>query len=175
MNTSRTHTVLSVVLLGAGLLATPAVVRAEPVSQPAGWGLGLMLGAPTGLTVKRWNGGANAWDVGLGVGPGLRLHADYLWGLAQLLSDKSDLTLDLYLGVGPVLGAARGWCGTAYRPRDKCGDGGLFGGARVPFGLDVRLARAPFTFGLEVAPGVWLSPDFVDGLLDVLLFGRFLL
>lgn len=165
------------VLFWATLLSATAPAYAEPVSQPEGWGLGIMLGAPTGLTLKNWTGGANAWDIGLGVGPGLRLHGDYLWGLAQVMSNKSDLTLDLYLGVGPVIGAAHGWCGTGFRPKGACGGGGgrLFAGARVPFGIEARLARAPFTFGLELAPGLWLSPDFVDGLLDVFLFGRFLL
>jgi hypothetical protein len=170
------HHVLSMALLAAALVVTAAPARAEPVSQPTGWGLGLMLGAPTGLTVKRWIGGANAWDVGVGVGPGFRLHGDFLWGLAELLPNKSDLTLDIYLGIGPVIGVARGWCGTTYRPRDECGggDGELFGGARVPLGLDARLARLPINFGLEVAPGVWLGRDFATGLLDVFLFVRFL-
>lgn len=169
------HLLRCAALLGATLLVTATPVRAEPVSQPEGWGLGVMLGAPTGLAVKHWNGGPNAFDLGLGVGPGLRLHGDFLWGLAQVMSDKSDLTLDLYLGVGPVLGVARGWCGTAFAPVDRCGRGDFFFGARVPFGIDARLARFPFTFGLELAPGVWLNPKFVSGLLDVLLFGRFVL
>ena len=169
-----TYRLLWIALLGSALLFTAAPVRAEPVSQPDGWGLGFMLGAPTGLTLKKWNGGANAWDLGLGVGPGLRIHGDYLWGLAQLLTNKSTLTLDLYLGVGPVIGVERGWCGTSYRPRHDCGNGALFAGARVPFGLDMRLARAPVTFGLELAPGLWFGRDFVSGLLDVFLFVRFL-
>lgn len=152
----------------------PPSARATAVSHPAGFSLGLMLGDPTGVLMKQDLGGANAWDVGLGVGPGLRLHGDYLWGLTQLLSDTSTLTLDMYLGAGPVLGIGRGWCGTAYNPRGDCG-GGVFGGVRVPFGLDARLTRAPVAFGLELAPGVRVGQNEVSELLDLFLFGRFYL
>lgn len=174
---TTTRALLATALVATALGVVAAPVRADAVSQPAGWGLGLMLGAPTGLTLKYWTGAANALDLGLGVGPGLRVHGDYLWGIAQLLSNKSDLTLDLYVGAGPVLGVSRGWCGTAFRPRPKggCREGALFVGARVPFGLDARVTRAPVTFGLELAPGLWLGRDFVSGLLDAFLFVRVLL
>ena len=170
-----THQLLPLAALGLAVLGNSLPARAEPVSQPTSWGLGLMLGDPTGLTAKYWLGGANALDLGLGVGPGVRLHADFLWGLAQVLPNTSTLTLDLYLGVGPVIGIARGWCGRVFSPRDECGDGPLFVGARVPFGLDMRLRRAPVAFGLEIAPGIWLGRSFVSGLLDVFLFVRFVL
>lgn len=167
---------VSVLLLTVTLLAaTSRRVQAAPVSHPAGVALGLMLGDPTGLTLKQTLGGPDAWDLGLGVGPGLRLHADYLWGIAQLLSNTSTLTLDIYIGAGPVLGIARGWCGSSYNPGHDCGGRGVFLGARVPFGLEARLTRAPVTFGLEIAPGLWFAQDFADGLLDVFLFVRFLI
>jgi len=164
-------------LATAGLLLLTTAPRAEagPVSNPPGLGLGLMLGDPTGLTLKQTLGGPNAWDLGVGVGPGLRLHADYLWGVAQLLSNTSTLSLDIYLGVGPVLGIARGWCGSTVSPGGDCRSRGIFAGVRVPFGLEARLARAPVTFGLEIAPGLWVGQHFSDGLLDVFLFVRFLL
>ena len=167
--------VLTAVLAMSVLLATAGgAAHASPaVSHPVGISLGLMLGDPTGLTLKQNLGGSNAWDLGVGVGPGLRLHADYLWGLAQLLSNTSAVTLDIYLGVGPVLGIARGWCGSSYNPNGVCGDRGVFAGARVPFGLEARLVRAPVSFGFEIAPGLWLGQNFASGLLDVFLFVRF--
>ncbi len=170
------HRLAPVVLVVALMFSIPArPVRAAPVSHPAGLGIGLMLGDPTGLTLKQTLGGANAWDLGVGIGPGVRLHADYLWGLAQLLSNTSTLSLDIYLGVGPVLGIARGWCGSSYDPGNACGGRGAFVGVRVPFGLEARLSRAPVTFGLEIAPGIWLGQNFSESLLDVFLFVRFLL
>jgi len=151
-------------LLGGGICA------AEPVQQREGWGLGLMLGYPIGLTAKYWLGGANAIDLGVGGGPGFRIHADFDWGLAQVLEKKTDLTLDLYLGVGGVVAFPSGFCGP-YGDR-FCGEQ-VFGGVRVPFGLDFRLRRAPVNFGLELAPGIWFG-SYVTGLFDGFLFVRYL-
>jgi hypothetical protein len=64
MNHSTITRLLWTALLGSTLLATPTPAHAVAVSQPEGWGIGLMLGAPTGLTVKHWNGGSNAFDLG---------------------------------------------------------------------------------------------------------------
>lgn len=169
-------------LLSAGILLTTAPVHADGVNQPAGWGLGLMLGSPTGITAKGWLGGANAWDVGLGFGgigfhPAFRVHANYLWGLAQILPDTSDVTLDLYLGAGALVGAGRyGPCDGRFDSRyyNDCGVGHLYGGVRVPLGLDLRFQNAPIQLGLEVAPGVTVSEHYVSGLLDVALTARYL-
>jgi hypothetical protein len=148
-----------------------SVASAEPVKQREGWGLGLMLGYPVGLNAKYWLGGPNAVDVAIGGGPGFRVHGDYDWGLVQLLRNKSDLTLDLYLGVGGAVGFASGFCG--YYGDRFCQDRFVVG-ARVPFGLDARLRRAPVNFGLELAPGIWVG-NYVEGLFDVFLFVRFLI
>lgn len=158
--------------------------QADSVNQPAGWGVGIMLGSPTGLTVKRWTGGANAWDVGLGFGgfgfnPGFRIHADYLWGLAQVLPDTSDVTLDIYLGVGPVVGVGYsryGYCRDRYDRRyyNDCDDGYLYGGGRVPLGVDLRFQKAPIELALEVAPGAVIHEYGMSGMLDGVLIARFL-
>ena len=159
-----------VISLAFGLLASTASA-AERVSQREGWGLGVMLGSPIGLTAKYWLGGANALDFGVGGGPGFRVHGDYTWGLAQVLENKRDLTLDLYLGAGGALAIASGFC-TYYGDR-FCQDR-VFGGLRVPIGLDARLRRAPVNFGIEFAPGIWFG-SYVTGLFDVFVFCRFLL
>lgn len=161
--------------LAVALLLGSSAASAEPVSHREGWAIGIMLGAPTALSLKNYLGGANAWDIGVGVGPGVRIHGDFLFGLAQLLRNKSDLTMDLYLGIGGALGVPRGWCGTAFRPDWKCGTGAVYGAVRVPMGLDLRLTRAPLSFGFELAPGVWFGEGFVGGLLDAAIFFRFLL
>jgi hypothetical protein len=133
-----------------------------------------MLGAPFGLTAKYWMGGANALDIGFGTGPGVRVHGDYLFGLAQVLRDKTDLTLDLYLGAGAGVGVGPSgyYCGF-YDQHDFC-DGTAFVLARVPFGIDARLKKAPVELGLELAPGFLIGRNF-HGLFDVFIFVRFIL
>lgn len=151
-------------------LFSGSAANSEPVSHPEGWGLGLMLGYPLGLTAKYWLGGPNALDIGVGGGPGFRIHADYNWGLAQVLKSKADLTLDLYLGLGGAVAFASGFC--AYYGDRFCRDR-VFAGARVPFGLDARLRKAPVNFGLELAPGIWVG-SYVEVLVDAFLFVRYL-
>jgi hypothetical protein len=152
------------------LLFSAPSPKAEPVHQPAGWGLGLMLGYPLGLNAKYWLGGANAFDLAIGGGPGFRLHGDYEWGLAQVLKNKSDLTLDLYLGAGGAVAIASGCCGYY---GDRFCQHRVFAGVRVPLGIDARLRKAPVDFGLELAPGIWVG-SYVEGLFDAFLFVHYL-
>ncbi|AKU91492.1 hypothetical protein [Vulgatibacter incomptus] len=168
----RSLLVASVFTLGAAF-AAPA--QAAPVRQPNAWGLGFMLGSPTGITAKHWLGGSDAIDIGVGAGPGFRVHADYLWGVAQLLNNTSDLHLDFYIGAGGLLGVARGWCSWYddhhRRYRSFCNDGGFLG-VRVPVGLDFVLRRAPISLGIEIAPGIVVSPHDADALVDAFFFAR---
>jgi len=161
------------VLLFAALLGVSSTAGAAPVRQPSSNALGFMLGGPTGISFKHWFGGSDAFDVGVGAGPGLRVHADYLWGIAQLLTNTSDMHLDFYVGAGGVLGfGGYGWCGWYDGRRGHyCADDAYLG-ARIPVGLDLGLRRAPITFGLEVAPGLAISPHRAGPLVDAFLYGR---
>lgn|SRR5215469_8643344 len=161
--------IASLCCLALFLFGAPSV-KAEPVNQPAGWGLGLMLGYPLGLNAKYWLGGPNAFDLAVGGGPGVRFHGDYEWGLAQVLKNKSDLTLDLYLGAGGAVTFASGFCGYY---GDKFCEHRVFAGVRVPFGIDARLRKAPVDFGLEIAPGIWFG-NYVEALFDAFLFVHFI-
>jgi hypothetical protein len=151
------------------LLALPAHAAVRSLDA---WELGLMLGSPTGLTLKKWLGGGSAFDVAVGGGPGLRFHGDYLLAIAEPVQSR-DVSLDLYLGGGAVVGTGDGFC-TYYRSRGYC-DGSAYFGGRVPLGLDVRLQKAPVALGLELAPGVIIGRPGADLLLDVFLYVRFVL
>lgn len=160
-------------LVFALLLGISSAAGASPVRQPNSNALGFMLGGPTGIGFKHWFGGSDAFDLGVGAGPGLRVHADYLWGIAQLLSNTSDMQLDFYLGAGGVLGfGGYGWCGWYDGRRGHYCHDDAYIGARIPIGLDMGLRRAPLSFGLEVAPGLAISPHGAGSLVDAFLFAR---
>ena len=172
---------LRVLAVAALLLALPAradegTVQTFSVHEPARWSVGLMLGAPTGISLKRYLGGRNAFDLNAAAayGPGLRLGADYLWGLAELLGDRSGANLDFYLGAGGFVGTLQGPCAGYGYWRDTC-NGDLFAGVRMPVGLELVFKRVPISLGLEVAPGIAFAPGRAGFMLDASLLVRVLL
>lgn len=136
------------------------------------FGLGLIIGDPTGLSGKGFVSETNAIDFAVGLafidGDHLHVHADYLWHFD--IKRWSSAQLDLHLGVGPKLGMHFGKDGPPGRPdRD---DEWIGIGARGPFGLTMRFLEAPFDIFLEVAAGLWIVPDpHFD--LDAAIGGRF--
>jgi len=138
------------------------------------WGIGLILGEPTGFSVKRYLG-RDAVHVYLGgaYGPGLRVGFDYLFGLARLQEGRN-ASLDLFVGLGAFAGALRGPCGGINNWQGDCnGDGYL--GARMPLGLEVRFHNAPISIGLELAPGLAFASGRSGLLVDADLAVRILL
>jgi hypothetical protein len=79
------------------------VITINVSAQNSGFGAGIMLGEPTGISLKNWISGTTAWDAGIAWGFGkngaFHLHGDYLWheyGLIEV--DRG--ALPLYYGVG---------------------------------------------------------------------------
>jgi hypothetical protein len=135
--------------------------------------LGLTIGDPFGISLKRYLGTANAWDVyaAFAYGPGIRFGGDWLWNLGRLIAERK-FELDLYAGVGPFIGALSDPCGPGFI-NNRC-NGDLYLGARVPLGVELLLREAPVTFGLELAPGIAFAPGRAGLLLDFLLAVRWL-
>jgi hypothetical protein len=158
-------------LVAAPVMAAPARGAIEPISRGDRWAFGVMLGDPTGLTLKRYLG-RNAFDAYLGFwAPGLRLGADFLWNLGRLVrSPKVDM--DLYVGAGAFGGALSGPCGPGFI---SCGGGEGYVGGRMPFGAELILKEAPVTFGAEIAPGIAAGNFGAGFILDFLLIARVLL
>lgn len=148
-------------ILAVGLLMCVSFSTATAGSNNSGFGLGIMLGEPSGLSGKLWTGGVTAFDFGLawstGNNSGMALHADYLLHKMDMINvDKG--ALPFYYGIG-----------FRYRDRDNSDDNF---GIRVPLGLDYLFAQSAFDVFFEVVPILDLSPD-TDFKFNVAIGGRY--
>lgn len=114
-------------------------------AQDKGFGLGIILGEPTGISGKYWLStnsaidGAAAWNFGSG--GYLHLHADYLLHNYDLIKVKEG-RLPLYYGIGGRIGF---------------GDKTVLG-LRGVVGLAYQFSGAPVDAFLEIAPLMDLVP-----------------
>jgi hypothetical protein len=82
------------------------VITTNVSGQSSGFGAGIMLGEPTGISLKNWISKTNAWDAGIAWGFGkhgaFHLHGDYLWHKYDIIKVEKGI-LPLYYGVGARL------------------------------------------------------------------------
>jgi hypothetical protein len=148
------------------LVGTVRTASATEVGYGRKFGLGFVLGDPTGLSAKYWVGPTNALDFGLGFwGYGVdrrcwnnggpcegysagSFNMDYLW---QSNIVRGQAQLDWHIGAG---GRAAWWGGC---------NGDCFGlKARMPLGLDLMFANPGFLeIFFEIAPSLWVVPGVV--------------
>jgi hypothetical protein len=137
------------------LVSVPA--RAQ---QVGGFGAGVILGDPTGLTVKTWLDATRALDAGVGFSGDAAFYADYLWTAWDLFPQPSQGKLGAYVGGGPRL------------EFDRDTEFGL----RTLAGATYWVANRPIEIFFEAGPVFRLAPDRgvdVDGGLGVrFYFGR---
>lgn len=152
--------------LALGALSTQA--------QKSGFGLGIMLGDPTGLSGKAWISSDRAIDFGLawGVwGRYLHLHGDYLLH-KQNLFEVSSGSFALQYGPGVRI---RSWRDGRYWHRGRWNDydGSRTSiGIRFPVGLTYAFEGAPVDAFIELAPTLDLAPGtYFD--LDAAIGARF--
>jgi hypothetical protein len=131
---------LGLVVLAFSLFIGERSARAE--GGP--FGLGLILGSPTGLSGKVYLSRKNAIDFAVGDFPvyhrGLGVHVDYLWHPVMLADDQA-FFLPLYFGIG-----ARVFDHHTDRYDDH-----LHVGARAPLGILFDFKRVPIDIFIELA------------------------
>ena len=123
------------------------------------FGVGFMLGEPTGLAWKYRISQANAVDGAIGFSPfdQYRIHVDYLWQSYPF----HDLNASVYYGVGGAVGFGH----TSYfvytnnGGRYFLGESDMGFAARVPVGLAYNVPRSPVNLFAEVAPLLILGPS----------------
>ncbi|MCU0915647.1 MAG: DUF3996 domain-containing protein [Planctomycetes bacterium] len=121
-------------------------------------GLGLILGEPTGLSVKYWLDDEHAIDGAAGWSfwddDGFQLHADYLWHNYELLDlGETEGRVPVYYGLGARL---------KFENDDNRGrgdDDDTVFGIRAPLGITYRFANEPLDLFAEIVPVLDLTPD----------------
>ncbi len=127
------------------------------LAQDHGFGLGVIIGEPTGISAKLWTSHENAFDFGLGWSVGgdrigryngyydggrrVHFHMDYLWHSFEAI--RSSERFPLYYGIGGRINSGAGYdASIALR--------GVFGIAWLPH-------RAPLDVFLELVPSLQLT------------------
>lgn len=134
------------ILCAVTILITLSILTpetAEAQGRGGDFGIGVMLGEPTGVSVKSWLSNSSAFDVGaawsLGEREALHMHADLLrhsWF-------EENQQLAFYYGIG----------GRVIFYDDA------HVGARIPLGLNYVFESIPFDLFIEAVPILDITPD----------------
>lgn len=129
------------------LLALVCVPRMEGADNKK-LGIGVVIGAPTGFSIKYWKGSvAYQGTLGAGVGGGLAIGADYLMHTNAFDNPRAPF----YYGPGIFIGDV-GFGGPEWTNNN------LFLGARFVFGVDYIFPDHPFDIALELGPALLVAP-----------------
>jgi hypothetical protein len=160
---------MKIFFLLAIVLSTIMISTKPMVAQDRGFGLGIIIGEPTGLSAKLWTSKTTAFDFGLGVSVGgdrisysgnydngsrVHFHMDYLWHSFNAISSSE--SFPLYYGLGGRFNSGGGYDGSL-------GLRGVFGIAWFPHAtpIDVFFELVPVLqltsslgFGIDAGFGV---------------------
>ena len=132
------------------VLAFSFVVSTASLAADRTVGVGIILGEPTGISIKKWTGSTTAFDLGLAWSLGgnneFHIHGDYLWHNYSVFKVDSG-KLPLYYGIG-----LRARLATDTQV-----------GVRGVIGLAYIFAEAPIDIFLEIAPVMDLIPGTAFG------------
>lgn len=156
-------------MLRTALLFVSLLLSTLAIAEPKGFGAGIIIGEPTGLTAKKFLGrgaavdGAVAWSTG--DHESFHLHADYLIHRYDILRGASvPGSLPVYFGIGATL-----W---TYDHDHHKYDDETGAGVRLPVGLSWLAPKAPFEVFFELVPQMNLVPA-TDFDLDAAIGARF--
>ena len=120
-------------------------VLTAPVCAAADVAGGLIIGDPTGFTLKAWQDRRHAWDLGMG----------WSTGANDRLNLKLDYTIHQYDVLDVERGQAPVYFGVGVHARFNPDELGV----RVPVGINYLFADAPVGVFGELAPTMLVSPD----------------
>lgn len=138
--------------IGVFALVTVLAGAGPAAAQGTGFGLGVIVGEPTGLSGKLWQSKSTAFDFGAAwsfVDEGaLHLHFDILVHRFDLIHVDSG-KLPVYYGLGARVRF----------DEDDAGDQDTNVGIRFPVGLDYLFASAPLDLFFEFVPILDIAPE----------------
>ena len=145
------------------LLGAVAPTSAHADTNKGVFGAGLIVGEPTGLSLKYYLGDDTAIDGAIGgafLGKGVQVHADYLWH-PWILENKPSFVLPAYVGLGVRVLNRNGGGGDEdhFRLGARFVGGVLFDFREVPLDVFVEIAGVAdyrtrgTAFGLDINLG----------------------
>lgn len=115
-------------------------------NTPGNFGLGIILGEPTGISCKIWQSDRIAYDGALawsfGKNGSVHVHADYLWHNYNLIRTLNSYT-PFYYGIGGRI-----------ESKDEAALG-----IRFPLGVDFRSRNYPIDIFVEIVPVFNVIPE----------------
>lgn len=136
---------IALFILAVLFLSSPAL------AQESGFGAGIILGEPTGLSFKYWVSSRTGLDFGaawsFGREDSFHLHGDFLIHNFNLFKVKKG-KLSLYYGIGGRIKVEN---------RNRIG-------VRIPVGIVYLIKKAPIDIFFELAPLLDLAPATEFGL-----------
>jgi hypothetical protein len=141
------------------LIAMVVLLSAVASAQLSGTGIGLVIGEPTGLSLKNWLSPNSALTFGAAWSfqhdGSLFLWGDYTLHSFDITNSGNQRSLAFYYGLGAKVSLVDTNDGEG---SDDNGSDAVIG-ARIPLGLMLPLRSSPVDFFLEVVPTLDLSPD----------------
>lgn len=147
-----------------GLVLGILIILSKPIAaQDKGFGLGIIVGEPTGLSAKLWTSNVNAFDFGLGLSVGgdrisfkgnynngsrVHFHMDYLWHSFNAISSSEKFPL--YYGLGGRFNSGGGYDGSF--------------GVRGVFGIAWFPRATPIDIFFELVPVLQITPSLGFGI-----------
>ena len=156
-------------------LALISDTQAGGVGSKKTLGLGVMLGEPSGLSLKYWSSSVNAVQFGLAYSFGdyVAVLGDYLWHFPRALSSATHGSISQefvpYIGIGGVVfidnsGSLRS--GSRHFFQDSSRSNSVAAGVRIPLGIEFLPHALPLGIALELVPGLGVIPGifgFIQG------------
>lgn len=130
-------------------LAVSVAALSVTTVQAKTFGLGLIIGEPTGLSAKYWLNERNALDAAVAWSfegnDSFHLHANYLFHNYSLINQPATASVPVYYGIGARVK-------NRSNRSDKVG-------VRIPLGVSYIFNDHPFDLFAEIVPIVDVSPS----------------